>query len=110
MQNSITYSHRFILCIIMLRVVLHKKGTNIAACHMLHANFLLGLIFDPKDGGIFPQNVGWLSTDYTALYHAYNKSEKKMKYIFESSCFLGQTASSPSQYLSIRLGYQAEVK
>jgi hypothetical protein len=29
---------------------------------------LLGL-FDPGDGGnVFLQNIGWLSTDYTALY------------------------------------------
>jgi hypothetical protein len=27
------------------------------------------LFFDPEDGGdIFFQNVGWLSTDYMALY------------------------------------------
>jgi hypothetical protein len=34
-----------------------------------HAGFLLGLIFDPHDGrGMFLRNVGWLPTDYTALY------------------------------------------
>jgi hypothetical protein len=34
-----------------------------------HAGFLLGLFFNPEDGGnIFLQNVGGLSTDYTALY------------------------------------------
>jgi hypothetical protein len=36
---------------------------------MLHAGFLLGLFFDLEDGGnIFLQNVGYLLTDYTALY------------------------------------------
>jgi hypothetical protein len=35
----------------------------------LYAAFLLDLFFDPENGGeIFLRNVGWLSTDYTALY------------------------------------------
>jgi hypothetical protein len=37
---------------------------------LFHASLLLGLFFDPEDGDdIFLRNVGWLSTDYTALYH-----------------------------------------
>jgi hypothetical protein len=34
-----------------------------------HAGFLLDLCFDPEDGGdMFLRNVGWFSTDYTALH------------------------------------------
>jgi hypothetical protein len=32
-------------------------------------DILFDLFFDPEDGGdMFHQNIGWLSTDYTALY------------------------------------------
>jgi hypothetical protein len=37
--------------------------------HLLSRWFLAGLFFDREDGGdMFFRNVGWLSTDYTALY------------------------------------------
>jgi hypothetical protein len=37
--------------------------------YLLHAGFLLGLFFDPENGGdMYLRNVGWLSADYTALF------------------------------------------
>jgi hypothetical protein len=45
------------------------RETDWAAFYVLHVVSLLGSFFDPEDeGDILLQNVGWLSTDYTALY------------------------------------------
>jgi hypothetical protein len=42
---------------------------RLSVCNLLHADFSLGLFFDPEDeGDIFLRNVGWLSTNYTELY------------------------------------------
>jgi hypothetical protein len=45
-----------------------KMSTTLLATRF-QAGFLLGLFFDSEYGGdMFFRNVGWLSTDYTALY------------------------------------------
>jgi hypothetical protein len=51
-----------------------------AVTDLLHAGFLLGL-FDPQDGGvIFFRNIGWLSTDYMAIYpRIYNFSIQNLQ-------------------------------
>jgi hypothetical protein len=47
----------------------HSGGYEAPLATCFHAGFLIGLHFDPEDGGdMFLRNVGWLSTDYTALY------------------------------------------
>jgi hypothetical protein len=44
-------------------------GTCRSPCYQLHAGFLLGLYINSEDvGNMFLRNVGWLSTDRTALY------------------------------------------
>jgi hypothetical protein len=44
-------------------------STESYACYLLDTGFLLGLFFDPEDGGnMLLPNVAWLSNDYTALY------------------------------------------
>jgi hypothetical protein len=35
-------------------------------CHLLHAGFLCGLVFEPESVGMSHRNVGWVSKDYTA--------------------------------------------
>jgi hypothetical protein len=53
---------------------LHLQGRKIRQARnqresRWQAERLLGLVFDPEYGGyMFLRNVGWLSTDYTALY------------------------------------------
>jgi hypothetical protein len=54
----------------------------LATC--FHVDILFDLFFDPEDGGeMFPQKVGWLSTDYTILYRREQNSSKQIFF----SCF-----------------------
>jgi hypothetical protein len=48
---------------------LHLQGWRVSkAWCLLHADFLLGSLFNPENGGnVFLQNVSWLSRDYKAL-------------------------------------------
>jgi hypothetical protein len=48
---------------------MNQRRNHHEAGNKLHAGILLGLIFDPEDGGyMFLRNVGWLSTGKTVLY------------------------------------------
>jgi hypothetical protein len=49
---------------------LHFQGWRAWTAYcLLHASFLLGILFNPEDGGdMFLRNVGWFSTDYIAIY------------------------------------------
>jgi hypothetical protein len=48
-----------------------------SACCLLHAGFLLDLLFNPEDESeIFLWNTCWLSPDYTALYPKRQKSSQ----------------------------------
>jgi hypothetical protein len=42
---------------------------SISVCYLLYIGFLLGLFFDPEDGGdMLLRNIGRLSMEYTTLY------------------------------------------
>jgi hypothetical protein len=54
---------------------LHHQGS----CFLLYAGFLLGLPFDPEDGGdMFLWIVGWLSPYYMALYFGRENSSRTL--------------------------------
>jgi hypothetical protein len=50
-------------------VEFNRRFGVISSLHLLHPDFLLGLLSDSEDGGyMFLRNVGWLKPDYTTLY------------------------------------------
>jgi hypothetical protein len=51
------------------------------ASTLLHADFLLGLSFNPEhESDMLLCNVGWLSADYTALFpRTYGSSQPQIK-------------------------------
>jgi hypothetical protein len=72
--------------------LVHWKPTSRALlANCFHAGFLLGLCFDPEDGGdIFLQNIGWLSMDYMALCPRRQNSSKPLLWepqILQTVCF-----------------------
>jgi hypothetical protein len=62
---NVSSERSFSLC--YKRYFINCNSCLLASC--FHASFLRYLFFDPEDGGdMFLRNVGWHSTDYTALY------------------------------------------
>jgi hypothetical protein len=52
-----------------VRLFLYGYNTAQQTYCLLHASFLLDLLFDTEDGGgMLLRNVSWLLPDYTALY------------------------------------------
>jgi hypothetical protein len=61
----------------MLPPTSRSKNKPSSASYLLHASFLLGLLFDLQDGAdMFLQNTGWLSVNYMALYPRKQNSSK----------------------------------
>jgi hypothetical protein len=86
--------------------VVRWESIDVATC--FHAGFLLGLFFDPEDGGdIFFQNVDWLSTDYMPLY------PRRQYSLFSNNSPLGFPASRDitlkMSSLYIRMVFQPEL-
>jgi hypothetical protein len=57
-----------------------RLKTVVPLAYLLHAGFLLGLLFDPEDeGDMFVRNIGCLSPRYTAVYPRSHRCEN-LKY------------------------------
>jgi hypothetical protein len=58
-----------------------RRVVRCSACCLLHAGFLLGLLYSPEDrGDVFLPNIGWLSTDYSALYPRRHNSSVQLRH------------------------------
>jgi hypothetical protein len=91
---------------------IRRKPTDVSVEHVtallviwFHSCFLIEFCFDNEDGGhMFYRNVGWLSTDYTDLYHAMWNSALSLlrKQFVWSPCakrlFLVKTSANPEAY------------
>jgi hypothetical protein len=79
----------------------HEGGSK----YLLHAGFLHGIFFDPKDGGdMFLQNVNWLSKHYTLLYprrQLFITTAVRTSYLKKSGRSLTLFWSSRKQLLAI---------
>jgi hypothetical protein len=66
----------------------------------LKAGLFLGIFFDSEDrGDMFFRNVGWLSTDYTALYPTRQKS---------SYCILIYSFRNQESSIGVAMGYRQD--
>jgi hypothetical protein len=68
-----------------------EQFSSLSSCYLLHAGILFGLYFDHEGGGGMPlQNIGWLSTNSTAIYHRtlHNHRCKNIKFCnWKMLCF-----------------------
>jgi hypothetical protein len=67
----------------LLCIPLNIIDVSELSLYLLYASFMLVFFFDPEDGDdMFLRNVGWLSTDYTALYSTRSTPQKFIIYLF----------------------------